>query len=58
MLYIKMNTRMYHVIIINTKTGKKVYMTQEPVTHKEGCTILSKLTKYPWRHEMLEEAVA
>lgn len=55
MHYLKMNTRMYHVIVRNMKTGKKIYMTQKPVTHKEGCTILSKLTKHRGRYEMLEE---
>ena len=50
-----MATRMYHVIVINERTGRKVYMTATPVTHKEGCTILSKLTRYPWRREQLEE---
>lgn len=49
--------RMYHVIVKNIKTGVKVYMTAYPVTHAEGCTLLSKLTKYKWRQEMLEEVV-
>lgn len=48
--------RQYHVVVINEKTGKKVYMTSSPVTHSEGCTILSKLTKYEWRRNQLEEA--
>jgi hypothetical protein len=48
-------TRLYHVVVINRKTGQKVQMTGEPVTHAEGCTILSKLTKYPWRIETLEQ---
>lgn len=56
MIYIKQNTQLFHVVVKNIKTGKKVYMTTSPVTHKEGCTILSKLTKYPWRYEMLETA--
>ena len=48
--------RQYHVVVINEKTGKKVYMTSSPVTHSEGCTILSKLSKYEWRRNQLEEA--
>ena len=47
--------RKYHVVVINRKTGQKVVMTSEPVTHDEGCVLLSKLTKYPWRFETLEE---
>lgn len=47
--------RIYHVVVINEKTGKKVYMTKDPVSHSEGCTILSKLTKYQWRRNQLEE---
>jgi hypothetical protein len=47
--------RMYNVVVINEKTGQKVVMTAYPCTHKEGCTILSKLTDYPWRRKQLEE---
>lgn len=47
--------RLYHVVIVNRNTGKRVQMTKEPVTHSEGCTILSKLTKYDWRIETLEQ---
>lgn len=46
---------LYHVVVIHNKTGKKVYMTATPVTHHEGCTILSKMTRYSWRREQLEE---
>ena len=49
--------KLYHVIVIVNKTGKRIQMTATPVTHKEGCTLLSKLTKYSWRTEMLEEVV-
>lgn len=51
-----MTPRRYHVIVINERTGKKVYMTATPVTHAEGCTILSKITDYKWRRKQLEEA--
>jgi hypothetical protein len=47
--------RKYHVVVIVTKTGKKVQMTSSPVSHDEACTILSKLTKHSWRTETLEE---
>ena len=52
-----MISRLYNVVVVNRRTGQKVVMTPEPVTHDEGCVILSKLTKYPWRLEMLEEVV-
>ena len=48
--------RMYHVIVKVIKTGKVIYMTSTPVTHEQGCVLLSKLTHYPWRQEMLLEA--
>lgn len=34
--------RMYHVVAINERTGKKEYLTATPVTHQEALTILSK----------------
>lgn len=52
-----MDNRLFHVIVVNDKTGRKVYMTATPVNHNEGCAILSKLTKYPWRREMLEQVI-
>lgn len=48
--------RKYHVVVINETTGQKVYMTASSVTHKEGCVLLRKLTKYNWRRNQLEEA--
>lgn len=52
--------RLYHVIIIVTDRkltnyGKTFYLTHSPVTHDQGCVILSKLTRYPWRNETLLE---
>ena len=47
--------RRYHVVVINERTGKKAYMTAIPVTHREGTTILRKITDYPWRRKQLEE---
>lgn len=49
--------RMYNVVVINEKTGIKVVMTSSPVTHKEGCTLLSKITDYKWRRKQLEEVI-
>lgn len=47
--------RKYNVVVVNIKTGRKVVMTSSPVTHDEACTMLSKMTKYPWRKETVEE---
>jgi|GEM_PF-2834020 len=49
--------RQYHVIVINERTGEKTRMTRTPVTHKEGCVLLSKLTDYAWRRKCLEEVI-
>lgn len=46
----------YNVIAVRIDNGEKTYIsnTNEPMTHKEACTFLSKVTKYPWRREELE----
>lgn len=46
--------RRYHVVVINDRTGQKVRMTATPVTHREGVTIMSKITRYRWRRIALE----
>ena len=38
-----MSNRMYHVVVIREDTGRKVYLTATPVTHKEGCIMLPKV---------------
>jgi hypothetical protein len=47
--------RKYNVVVVNNKTGVKVIMNDSPLNHAEGCMMLSKLTKYSWRIEKLEE---
>lgn len=47
--------RLYHVVVIREDNSAKTYMTKTPVSHKEACAILNKLTKYKWRREQLEE---
>lgn len=34
--------RLYHVVAINERTGRKEYLTATPVTHQEGVTIMRK----------------
>lgn len=59
-----MAERMYHVVVFRCdprtgeQKGEQERMTATPVTHEQGCTILSKLTRYPWRREQLEEVPA
>lgn len=55
-------SRLYNVVAVIECTkmmryGEKFKLNAEPMTHKEACTFLSKLTKYPWRRNMLEEVV-
>lgn len=50
-----MTVKLYHVVVVNIETGKETFMTSTPVTHKEGCILLGKLSKYKWRKEMLKE---
>jgi hypothetical protein len=40
-------TRLYHVVAINERTGRKEYLTATPCTHQEGVTIMSKITRRP-----------
>jgi hypothetical protein len=47
--------RMYHIISINDKTGEKAYFTTYPMDHNKCCTMMGKITKYPFRTVMLEE---
>jgi len=52
--------RRYHVVVINERTGEKqiVSRPEEPLTHAEGVTFLSKMSDYPWRRKQLEEVGA
>ena len=35
--------------------GNVLQLNGTPMTHKEACTFLSKLTKYKWRRDFLVE---
>ena len=50
-----MNEKLYHVVVINNKTGQETIMTAYPEPHKIACILLSKLTRYKWRKETLKE---
>ena len=49
-------TCLYHLVAINERTGRKTYLTDEPVTHAQACTWKSKFTYHPARRIQLEEA--
>ena len=50
--------KMYHVIIINEKTGKKVYMTLKPESHEKACILKSKINpNHKFRSIQLEEVI-
>ena len=48
--------RKYNVVWVRDDKGAKGQLNALPMTHKEACTFKSKLTEYPWRRLMLEEA--
>ena len=49
--------RRYHVVVVNERTGAKhiVSRPDEPLTHAEGVTFLSKMSAYPGRRNQLQE---
>lgn len=44
-----LDTRMFHVVAVNTQTGREVPCTATPVTHKEAATMISKFSPNPLR---------
>lgn len=48
--------RLYNVIAINERTGRKVVCTSRPLPHDKACVILSKLTRHPSARLQLEQA--
>lgn len=51
------HVRLYHVVAINEKSGRKHYLTLQPETHHIACVIKSKFNDYPSRRIQLEEVV-
>ena len=46
--------RWFHVVVRNDRTDRDTYCTRYPVTHHEGCVIMSKIdVKRPWLRKML-----
>jgi hypothetical protein len=50
-------SRFYRVIWVRDDRNTRGIMADGPLTHAEACTIVSKITVYPWRRIMLEEIV-
>jgi hypothetical protein len=50
-----MSERLYHLVSVNVKDGKKVYLTAYPMSHKECCTMKGKFTEHAHRMIQLEE---
>lgn len=44
----------FNVMVKNEETGAVVQMNSAPVSHSEGCSMLSKITNYPWRRKYLQ----
>jgi hypothetical protein len=55
-LHARNGNRLYHVVVVNDRTGRKAYMTRTPVTHDEGTIILRKMRPHKDTRSMLEEA--
>jgi hypothetical protein len=54
---VKDKGRMYHVVRINERTGKKITLSATPMTHQEAVTFKSKQTEYEWARDQLEEVL-
>ena len=50
-----MSERKYHLVAINERTGKKVYLTGYAMTHAECVVMKSKFSYHPARRIQLEE---
>ena len=54
--------RMYNVVrLVEDRSmvnyGKQSQVNASPMTHKEACTFLSKMSKYKWCRDFLEQVV-
>lgn len=47
--------RKYNVIWKRDDKGTQGRHNLAPMTHREACVFLPKLTKYPWRRDLLQE---
>jgi hypothetical protein len=47
--------RLYRVIWVRDDKGTRGVLAPGPFTHREAVTVMSKITKYPWRRVLVEE---
>lgn len=47
--------RIYHIEVVNEKTGRRVTVTGYPMPHAQCMTMISKMTQYPWRRIQVVE---
>jgi hypothetical protein len=40
-----MNDRLYHLVAINERTGRKDYLTRYPMPHEDCCVMKSKQSR-------------
>jgi hypothetical protein len=52
-----MNSRKYHIVAINERTGDSVFMTRYPMEHDKCCTMLKRFTQHKGRRLQLVEAL-
>lgn len=50
-------TRMYHVVAINDRTGRKRRLTRTAVNHGEGCRLLHRQSPHRDVRKQLEEII-
>lgn len=51
----KERVRMYRVVWIRDDNKTRGVLFPGPLTHREACVALGKVTPHPWRRDMLEE---
>lgn len=47
--------RLYHVVAVNEKTGRRERVTAYPMPHAQACNNKSRFTPHPARRLVLEE---
>lgn len=47
--------RLYHVVAINERSGRREVCTSSPLPHDKACVILGNLTRHPTTRLQLEQ---
>lgn len=48
-------TRLYHIVAVHERTGRKTYLTASPLAHDEACIMLGKMTPHKAVRLQVEE---